>query len=393
MVSTPPARRHADRQLSEVRKGNDRHCLPTECCFGKIPLRCPALNELPAPPSGKTGWPWTEETPPPPEAKPDGLCWPRIGIVTPSYNQRPFIEETIRSVLLQGYPNLEYMIIDGGSTDGSLEIIRQYAPWLAYWVSEPDRGQSDAINKGWQHATGELLAWLNSDDVYEPQALLRVATARAAHPKAGLIHGLCLEFDETGVRRLIGGPYNMLTAITVSYDQGGRVAQPAAFVTRQAVSRVGMLDCRLKQSMDKDLWQRTAALYEVAFLPQTLARFRVHRQQLSQQHARDKNFLISRERHIAIENLFALKSLPPHVLRARRRALAKTHLQLALELRFAGTASLAFRHLLLGLASHVIGVRDRSDWRALGLALVGPRVASLLSTVKRRCIAAREGVK
>jgi glycosyltransferase involved in cell wall biosynthesis len=305
----------------------------------------------------------------------------------------PFIEETIRSVLLQGYPNLEYMIIDGGSTDGSLGIIRQYAPWLAYWVSEPDQGQNPAINKGWQHATGELLAWLNSDDVYEPQALLHVAAAHAAHPRAGLIHGLCLEFDETGVRGLSGGPYDMLTAITAGYDKGGRVAQPAAFVTRQAVSQVGMLDCRIKQSADKDLWQRTAALYEVAFLPQVLARFRLHREQLTQQRARDKNFLISRERHISIENLFALKGLSPHVLRARRRALAKTHLQLALELRFAGTASLAFRHLLLALASHVIAVRDRSDLRALGLALAGPRVASLLSTVKRRCIAAIDGVK
>src|SRR5262245_50300660 len=113
-------------------------------------MKCPAVAELPPPPSGKTGWPWTDETPPLPSTQPDGSPWPRISIVTPSYNQSEFIEETIRSVLLQGYPDLEYIIIDGGSTDQSLDIIRKYARWLAYWISEKDRGQSHAINKGFE---------------------------------------------------------------------------------------------------------------------------------------------------------------------------------------------------------------------------------------------------
>src|SRR5688572_28969334 len=108
-------------------------------------MRCPMLSDLPAPPPGKTGWPWTEETFQLPEAMPDGKRWPRISIVTPSYNQGQFIEETIRSVLLQCYPNLEYIVIDGGSTDDSVEIIEKYKSWLTYWVSEPDKGQVDAI--------------------------------------------------------------------------------------------------------------------------------------------------------------------------------------------------------------------------------------------------------
>lgn len=139
-------------------------------------MRCPTLNELP-PPSDKLGWPWTEESFHLPERMPDGSEWPRISIVTPSYNQAQFLEETIRSVLLQGYPHLEYIIIDGGSSDISVEIIQKYTSWLAYWISEPDRGQADALNKGFAHATGEICAYLNSDDLLIPDTLFSVAVA------------------------------------------------------------------------------------------------------------------------------------------------------------------------------------------------------------------------
>jgi len=127
---------------------------------------CPTLTELPPPPKGKTGWPWTEESEQLPNVMADGSPWPRISIVTPSYNQGEFIEETIRSILLQGYPDLEYIIIDGGSTDESVEIIEKYSPWLKYWVSEPDRGQAHAINKGFEHTSGSIGAYINSDDYY-----------------------------------------------------------------------------------------------------------------------------------------------------------------------------------------------------------------------------------
>jgi len=121
-----------------------------------------------------------------PDTMPNGGAWPKISIVTPSYQQGQFIEETIRSVLLQGYQNLEYIVIDGGSTDESVSIIRKYEPWLTHWVSEKDQGQSHAINKGFAKATGDILAWLNSDDFYLPSALARSVEMT---PKHGLVLG------------------------------------------------------------------------------------------------------------------------------------------------------------------------------------------------------------
>ncbi|MCH8077935.1 MAG: glycosyltransferase [SAR324 cluster bacterium] len=124
-------------------------------------MQSPTLQELPPPPPDKVGWPWTEGSALQPAATPGGDDWPMISIVTPSFNQGQFIEETIRSVLLQGYPNIEYLILDGGSTDETVDIIRKYEPWVSYWVSEPGDGQSDAIDQGWARSSGEILELLN----------------------------------------------------------------------------------------------------------------------------------------------------------------------------------------------------------------------------------------
>ena len=134
-------------------------------------MRPSTRADLPSPAPGQTGWMWSERRHQLPKTTPDDGPLPRITIVTPSFNQGRFLETTIRSVLLQDYPNLEYIIIDGGSTDDSVEIIQKYEPWLADWITEKDRGQAHAINKGFARASGDIYAYLNSDDFYEPGAL------------------------------------------------------------------------------------------------------------------------------------------------------------------------------------------------------------------------------
>src|SRR5467141_2605988 len=152
-------------------------------------MRCPTLAELPPPPAGRSGWPWTQETQSLPSGRADSSPWPRISIVTPSYNQGEFIEETIRSILLQGYPDLEYIVMDGGSTDGSVNIIKKYERWLAYWISENDRGQVHAINKGFSRASGVIYNWINSDDSLRPGALGFIATVNSRLADADIISG------------------------------------------------------------------------------------------------------------------------------------------------------------------------------------------------------------
>jgi glycosyltransferase involved in cell wall biosynthesis len=233
-------------------------------------MRCPSLADLPPPPAGKTGFPWTGAS----SVLPDASPLPRISIVTPSFNQKPFIEATIRSVLLQGYPNLEYVVMDGGSTDGTVEVIRQYAPWLDYWTSAPDRGQADAINRGLARATGEIVAWLNSDDTYLADTLATVARAFLADPEVYLVFGDCNIVDEESrVLEVIRPGAVDLRCVLLTNP----IPQPAAFFRRRALDAVGLLDPNFRYALDHEFWVRVARQYRIAHLPQTLANFRMYR--------------------------------------------------------------------------------------------------------------------
>lgn len=150
------------------------------------------LTQLPPPPPNKTGWPWTEETSP--LIYDSKIDWPKLSIVTPSYNQDQFLEQTIRAVLLQNYPNLEYIVIDGGSTDTSRSIIEKYSPWISYWQSEKDRGQSHAINMGFSLASGTYYSWINSDDYYLKDVFHKVINTFVKQ-KSSFVYGYCYNFD------------------------------------------------------------------------------------------------------------------------------------------------------------------------------------------------------
>jgi glycosyltransferase involved in cell wall biosynthesis len=238
-------------------------------------MTCPTLQQLPPPPPGKTGWPWTEASPalPPTNA---GKPWPTISVVTPSYNQARFLEETIRSVLLQGYPALEYIVMDGGSQDGSAEIIRKYAPWLSYWQSERDGGQSAAIAAGFARASGEIIAWLNSDDRYRPGTLARAAWFMARHPRAVFAGGDTFYVDVDGMmqKRIFAVPPNrFLTAHLGRHS----LAQPSCFWRRRAYEQIGGLDHSLRFCMDRDLFIRLFAVGPSLRIPgPPLSDFRVH---------------------------------------------------------------------------------------------------------------------
>jgi hypothetical protein len=231
----------------------------------------PLLAELPAPPPGKTGWPWTTQGP---LAAADE-SWPRISIVTPSYNQGRFIEETIRSVLLQGYPNLEYIVMDGGSTDESPAVIQKYAAWIDYWVSQPDKGQSDAISQGFARATGDVIAWLNSDDLYLPGALAAVGTAYRANPGT-IVAGDVLNFhQDTGHRRLV--THQDITLSQVVRFWKGRVwHQPGLLFPRVHYVKTQGLDESLRYAMDYDLLCQLLAIASVSYCGFLVVQFRIH---------------------------------------------------------------------------------------------------------------------
>ncbi len=199
---------------------------------------------------------------------------PLVSVVTPSFNQAAFLEATMRSVLDQDYPNLEYIVVDGGSTDGSVEVIRRYEERLAYWSSEPDAGQTEAINKGFARARGEILAWLNSDDVYRPGAVAAAVEALRRHPEAGMVYG---QADYIGVGGETIGRFPSAPTDLRRLRRGYvHIPQQAAFFRASLWRLVGPLDPSFYFAMDYDLWVRLAALSPIRHIRQVWAAFRLH---------------------------------------------------------------------------------------------------------------------
>jgi len=179
---------------------------------------------------------------------------PKISIVTPNYNGAKYLEETILSVIDQDYPNLEYIIADGGSTDGSIDIIKRYEKKLAWWVSEPDNGMYDAIQKGFNHSTGEIMAWINSDDMYHKNALFTVADIFSSFPQVNWLSGACTNFDESG-RTIFCNQSRLFTKFDFYNHDYKWIQQESVFWRRKLWEQAGScLNTKLKYASDLDLW-------------------------------------------------------------------------------------------------------------------------------------------
>jgi glycosyltransferase involved in cell wall biosynthesis len=196
-----------------------------------------------------------------------------VSIVTPSYNQSRYLEQTLRSVLEQDYPSIEYFVMDGGSNDGSVAIIQKYAEKLTGWISEKDKGQADAINKGLRQTRGEIVAWLNSDDYYLPGTIARAVQAFAQNPQVGLVYGNVLSVDENSqpFNLQTFRPFNLLDLLAFNI-----ISQPAVFMRRAVLEQAGLLDDSFHMLLDHHLWLRMARLAPIVYLPETLAAARYH---------------------------------------------------------------------------------------------------------------------
>jgi glycosyltransferase involved in cell wall biosynthesis len=224
--------------------------LQTRCNKANRALPCPP--KLPASAAGRPTWPWTDEAPHRSDPADLDAAWPRISIVIPSLNHAQHLEACLRSVLMQGYPKLELIVIDGGSRDGTVEVLRKYEPWLTSWASEPDRGQTHAINKGFARSTGEVLNWLCCDDLLLPGSLHAIGRAFQASPETDLVYGGTEhkypdDPSRDGIQRPAPRDIAMLPALNF-------IRQPSCFFRRRLLKRDPPLDESLDLVMDYDLW-------------------------------------------------------------------------------------------------------------------------------------------
>jgi glycosyltransferase involved in cell wall biosynthesis len=343
----------------------------------KVKSNTSLLSELPAPPAGKTGWPWTiNETSSLIRPASDKLEWPRVSIITPSYNQSQFLEKTIRSVLLQEYPNLDYWLIDGGSTDGSVEIIKKYERWLSGWVSEKDNGQSDAINKGFLRSTGDILAWLNSDDCYLQGCIWTTVKEFSEQPLAGMIYSNVEIIDEND-RYLNLFPwrcYNFDDQLT----QKMTIPQPAVFWRREVMDRVGLLRPDLHYAMDYEYWIRIGRNFEIVGLEKPMAQFR--QTTTSKGSARSSGW--GPEYLKILDDIYSIRTIQPEILKLQSKAYAGAYYNGAIGFLTANNIFNARSWIVKSAKYDPSLLLSFPWWYAMAKILLGRRFYAMLRSLK-----------
>jgi glycosyltransferase involved in cell wall biosynthesis len=290
---------------------------------------------------------------------------PLVSIVTPSFNQADYLEVTINSVLDQDYPNLEYIVVDGGSTDGSLEILQRYDEHIDFWTSEPDQGQADAINRGLRMAKGEVVAWLNSDDVYLPGAISEAVEALAANPQAGMVYGdgIMVGSDLQVYDRHHYPQLDLVDLLAFEV-----ILQPAVFLRKSVLDEVGYLDESYDLILDHELWIRICSRHPIRHVSSYWALERTHQQ--AKTIALAEQFVAEAERLIRqSEQSDAYKEI---VAANRERVYAGLEVFAARRLIDAKKHGQAFRRITGAMRIHFPTVlRYWYKWVQAGLSMLG----------------------
>ena len=306
----------------------------------------------------------------------DGL--PLVSIVTPSLNQARFVEETLLSVKNQTYPHIEHIVIDGGSTDGSVDIIKKYDKWLTYWVSEPDKGQSDAINKGWTIARGGILAYLNSDDMYTPAAVETAVHYLVAHPDISMVYGDGDFINESGeVSEHCKAQDLDLKRLLCSYDH---VPQPTVFFRREVLDAVGYLDEDLHLAMDLDYWIRISSRFRAGRVRETLAIMHLHPDAkfVARYHEALSEYL-----HI-LGKFYSNPELPADIRGFRRKAYSSVHLRASVDFVSARKRRQAVKNLIIAVGLHPGCLLDLGTGLHVVRLALGEKAAQGLMNLGRR---------